>query len=1591
MRRLSIFLAVLVIARMLSQSSAAQELSSGKAGVPRLEWNVFLGDWQLLGPFPKADGDPGGLETQFVKDESNLRVGRVTFYDRKLYTWRAFGGRTIDFREALGVTGSAGHEKVAYALTRFSSPVAMKARLSVGYDDHFVAWLNGQEVARGNDEMWGSLDQSVTDVDLQAGTNTLQLKVANGTKGWEGFVRLLPAEPVMPLIEFRTRALNAGMQLPTIEVELLDAQKQTIARHRCSGSRGPDTFSSTKYALYAPSPQIDPAFAKFSVREPGFADDAGVFPWKRALTGRLTVPLKADVPLQLTVVDAQTRQPIEGASVWDAVTRQEPATDGEGRVALPDFSPLSSRCYVAAAGFEAKTVNLKFPRAGVQRVELTPGGRSVVGTVVSTGGQPIAGATIKSGVSGGYSPSAVTDDAGQFELVSIPTSRTRLYPVIEAPGFVARGRFALELKEAETSVRWDLAPGATIAGRIVDKDSGEPVSGVTITTGDDRFGSNNPKATAISKGNGTYELIGVPAGETLIHAFSDDHAPAMQSITAALGTPVKLDWSLSEGRPVSGTIRDSEGNPVPEVRLITDTWNGARMFEREARTDSDGRFVLAHMPDSQAEVHVLKRGFISKRDLMVIGGDTVELTMLPTIVHTISIRDAAKQQIIPDLQISKGYLWQGNQDWYWQNSEYETSRFYNKLKGEMRIEIDEEPSTYEIAYRFRSAGFGEEIVKLPRELTEGKSFDVRMRPAEVFEGRVVDASSGQPLKDVIVAAVSRSDQLRADRYSNFMTPWQFMQQSRSAAVKSVTDEEGLFRLPAQSRSAEGAGLALMAKDGGFHFVDGDVFALAGDESDAVLELPMPASASLSGRLTIGGEPVARETVRIQWQGHRGGAQNDWNRAFGVGGQVTTDSDGRFSFARLGPGVYQLNRVFRIPLAEGSSMTAYLDSESVTLLPGADVVHDFVRPAGVKLSGVARTTDGKTIANCVVYATLAKQPNVRVDAAIAGSNGRFVFEHLKPGDYQLSAELQVRHPEGYYNTGFTGTTSVSVEAARDDVEIMLAEVNRNVAAQTVTRLAGTLAPEFSVTPLNADSPIVLSENYGKVIVVCFWTTDDTMVTGLNAVQRQFKSNSDVVLVPVFLQGSFFLEQQRKRLTEQPGFPIVAGESPYATPLLDVFSGAGGATACFVIGRDGRFATEQVNLQQLSATVEEILKKPLDEKLTQERAATATIRLSSDESDRGISGARLRLRAIDEAGKTVREDKYEINGTPRSIRWTYPVLSMGGWLEVELSGRGIARQKKTVADPSRTESITFDNASPRLITGTVTNVETGEPQPDVELVFRSGAGQAMTVRSDASGRIKLPSYPGSFYAVVAPGAGFAVSGSSMQSVSVGEASDPAPLQIKVAPTTTVKGRVLDSSGQPVPGALVMTQASSYAQADGDGAFELPGVASIGRTQLWASNERQEYGAVFVSDASRDKEVTIRIGQGLGGEAVAETTLSEGQTIPSLNVHSLDGESVAWKSVSDRDRLVVIGALWHPETKALIAKAVTWCEANEKPLQILSLDWSLDQARREAETLGLTARTLYAGPGTLELSEQWSVPFTRSAVLVGNDGSFVSEPLP
>jgi hypothetical protein len=67
----------------------------------------------------------------------------------------------------------------------------MDVQLKIGTDDGVAVWLNGQEAHARNVHRALTVDQDVTQAHLNAGTNTLLVKVTQVGGGWAMCVRLV--------------------------------------------------------------------------------------------------------------------------------------------------------------------------------------------------------------------------------------------------------------------------------------------------------------------------------------------------------------------------------------------------------------------------------------------------------------------------------------------------------------------------------------------------------------------------------------------------------------------------------------------------------------------------------------------------------------------------------------------------------------------------------------------------------------------------------------------------------------------------------------------------------------------------------------------------------------------------------------------------------------------------------------------------------------------------------------------------------------------------------------------------------------------------------------------------------------------------------------------------------------------------------------------------------------------------------------------------------------------------------------------------------------------------------------------------------
>ncbi|RKH31785.1 carboxypeptidase regulatory-like domain-containing protein [Corallococcus praedator] len=253
---------------------------------------------------------------------------------------------------------------------------------------------------------------------------------------------------------------------------------------------------------------------------------------------------------------------------------------------------------------------------------------SVEGTVVDTGGAPLAGVALrflsKRDAADGFTrarssnrdANTVSDEAGRFLLDSDREDSGWLFA--EARDFTAA---KVDVKVPSTEVRVVLHRGASVSGTVVDA-KGAPMTDVTVKLWDTTPGSGDAHTDTVDA-KGGFSLRGLKAGPYMLEAWR--RTPGMEQSTSR---PVELEehtqaevtLRFEEGRTLEGMTVDTFGQPVPGVQVracipLDDAPAWQLLVEpcdpRErggVRSGPDGRFVLQHLVAPTYQLVAWKEG-----------------------------------------------------------------------------------------------------------------------------------------------------------------------------------------------------------------------------------------------------------------------------------------------------------------------------------------------------------------------------------------------------------------------------------------------------------------------------------------------------------------------------------------------------------------------------------------------------------------------------------------------------------------------------------------------------------------------------------------------------------------------------------------------------------------------------------------------------------------------------------------------------------------------------------------------------------------------------------------------------------------------
>jgi len=192
---------------------------------------------------------------------------------------------------------------------------------------------------------------------------------------------------------------------------------------------------------------------------------------------------------------------------------------------------------------------------------------------------------------------ATSDPDGRFQLDGLDAGRYR----------VRAGRQGLAPASAEhvptgtKDLTLRLAAGATLQGKVVDRETGKPVSAFVVDVWRrlDALRIERVAGSMVVEPEGRYQLGGLPR-ETLQVSVSAQGFAASPELSVDLSvSPAVADFQLGRGARLTGTVLDRatkepiEGAKVHvEGRLALGAGPGAANAQPWALTDAQGRFAL---------------------------------------------------------------------------------------------------------------------------------------------------------------------------------------------------------------------------------------------------------------------------------------------------------------------------------------------------------------------------------------------------------------------------------------------------------------------------------------------------------------------------------------------------------------------------------------------------------------------------------------------------------------------------------------------------------------------------------------------------------------------------------------------------------------------------------------------------------------------------------------------------------------------------------------------------------------------------------------------------------------------------------------
>ena len=661
----------------------------------------------------------------------------------------------------------------------------------------------------------------------------------------------------------------------------------------------------------------------------------------------IELELESGLSVKGRVLSTATGDPIQGATVSarllsEKLETRETVCQSSGSFELNGLRGEEYRVTVSAAGFLETETKARVPTSPGEEWTFTiePEGR-IHGRILDPNGKAVAGARVHLSFRGNRAPEflgrswekeVLTDSRGTYELPGVPPHDDHcLVAGIDHKLAIAwlEGIALAPGERKEIDIRFPR--GGTLRGRVrtpgsfapsdvsITAVSSTPLAGGLYVSTSLLWGGETTRPLA----SGDFELKQLPPGTYTVLVSSEWCRPQDFSVDLEEGSERFLDILLEEGLSVSGKVVEAGGKPVEGVDLTV--WlPGANAF---ATSDEDGLFTARGLPAGRGAISAFLFGVESTVVCDIpSSGNVVNVGTTALVSGRVEARGrkAAPESAIEFLRWTGGGL---------EQVQYVTT--------------DE-------ASRFRAAlSPGMYLVRATAEAFASPRLEIELRPGERRE-IVIEIVQGGSVEVLLELEGADSG-----------GGWLCLESPASAPVCEESDFPGetIFEGVPAGLTA----LVAVVHEHGLARKEG-VLVTAG--SNVRVELTVPRTQGIFGRVTRRGEPVDGMTVHV-----RGPSGPQLSR---------TSMRGWYQLEGLAPGDHEIH-------VEDSRRTARVVAGKATRLD--------IELAAVLVSGSVRV-GGQPAAGVPVESTCLLDASD--NSTRTNDDGQWSLDLLAPGEYAIVA-------------------------------------------------------------------------------------------------------------------------------------------------------------------------------------------------------------------------------------------------------------------------------------------------------------------------------------------------------------------------------------------------------------------------------------------------------------------------------------------------------------------------------------------------------------------------------------------------------------